>query len=60
MGGGVADATGVPDLPETQPDAAPAEAESAQAETPASVEAISAAPDPADEPFFAREEAAGD
>lgn len=57
MAGGVADATGVPDVPETQ-EAAP-ETEPAQMEAPAAEETIPAADGESDEEI-AREEAAGD
>ena len=59
MAGGVADATGVPDLPETQEAAPPAEAEPERMEAPAAEEGLSAASDEADTEI-AREEAAGD
>jgi segregation and condensation protein B len=60
MAGGVADATGVPDVPETRSDTAPAEAEpAAQMEASAVVETMPEAP-AEDEEGIAREEAAGD
>ena len=57
MAGGVADATGVPDVPETQTSSA--EAETAPMEAPATDEPISSAHDETEEEI-AREEAAGD
>jgi segregation and condensation protein B len=59
MSGGVADATGVPDVPQAHSEAAPLEAEPAQVETPAAVETMPSAPDENEEES-AREEAAGD
>lgn len=59
MAGGVADATGVPDVPEGHSEAAPAESEAAQMEAPPDVEAIPATQDENEEEVV-REEAAGD
>jgi segregation and condensation protein B len=59
MAGGVADATGVPDVPETQSGSAPTEAETAQMEVPDNVETMAAAQDEGVEET-AREKAAGD
>jgi segregation and condensation protein B len=59
MAGGVADATGVPDVPETQPEGATAESQPAHMEAPAVVESMPA-PAEDEEETIAREEAAGD
>jgi segregation and condensation protein B len=59
MAGGVADATGVPDVPENQSGSAPAEAETAQVEAPSNVQTMAAAQQEGEEEI-AREEAAGD
>jgi segregation and condensation protein B len=58
MAGGVADATGVPDVPEGHSEAAPAVAEPAQMEAPPEIEAPAAQDE--DEEEVVREEAAGD
>src|SRR5690349_14137258 len=58
MAGGVADATGVPDVPETQSEPGDAEAEPAQMEAPPEIEAPAAQDE--DEEEVVREEAAGD
>ena len=59
MVGGVADATGVPDVAEAQAESAPVEAEPAQVEAHDNVEPIAAAQDEPEEEI-SREEAAGD
>ena len=59
MAGGVADATGVPDVPENQSEAAPAEGEPAQLEAPSNVQTMAGAQQEGEEEI-AREEAAGD
>ncbi|HKW25789.1 MAG TPA: SMC-Scp complex subunit ScpB [Terriglobales bacterium] len=58
MMGGVADATGVPDVPETQ-SGAPVETEAAQTEAPSNVETMTGAQQEGEDEI-AREEAAGD
>jgi segregation and condensation protein B len=60
MAGGVADATGVPDVPEAQPEVPSVESEPAQAEASAVVETMTGAPDESEEEVITREEAAGD
>lgn len=60
MAGGVADATGVPDLPETQAEAPPAEAPPEQMEAPVIVETMPPSHPEDEEPLIVREEAAGD
>jgi segregation and condensation protein B len=59
MAGGVADATGVPDVPETQAEAPAAEVAPEQVQSPAVVETMPA-PGEDEEEAITREEAAGD
>jgi hypothetical protein len=59
MGGGVADATGVPDVPETQSEPAGGDAEPAQLEASSNLETM-AGPEQEAEEEIAREKAAGD
>ncbi len=59
MAGGVADATGVPDVPETQSGPAPGDTEPEQIEAPSNVETMAGAEQEGEEEI-AREKAAGD
>jgi segregation and condensation protein B len=59
MAGGVADATGVPDVPETQDGATAAGQETKQCEAPSNLESMATAEDGSEEEI-AREKAAGD
>ena len=59
MAGGVADATGVPDVPETQGDPAPGDAEPEQLEAASNLETMAGAEQEGEEEI-AREKAAGD
>src|SRR5690348_4131374 len=59
MAGGVADATGVPDVPETQGDPAPGDAEPEQLEAASNLETMAGAEQEPEEEI-AREKAAGD